>query len=348
MPRPEQTRFGQPVANYRLNGKGFPFETEHEVPIDEDTVKRLSTASVAIGSPPPANWKDILREIGTNLLDALSKDRYFMTLVTQGLGEGGEETSARVRFVVKPDPPDMYGLALEAVLCPLAPDEYWMLSAPVYRRVLVNEPSTGGYLFTGGQRINCLIIDATTPGLVGDPADPVALLRPIPNVSKECEWVEELLVQNKSGFNIGDVRLLRNQPQKPPLAQQVKEALESRDWGIVHYGGHSHYDNRNNTGYVFFPGSPIESVEMKRFSDWLRRVAFTYFSSCDSGAGPFVFELAKRRVSNILGFRWEIDDKYAFEYAKEFYQSLFGNRSLEQAFLSARKRMYKDHADDRI
>jgi hypothetical protein len=39
--------------NYRLNGKGFPFETEHEVPIDEDTVKRLSTASVAIGSPTP-------------------------------------------------------------------------------------------------------------------------------------------------------------------------------------------------------------------------------------------------------------------------------------------------------
>jgi len=136
-----------------------------------------------------------------------------------------------------------------------------------------------------------------------------------------------------------------------PLWKQVKEQLESRDWTIVHYAGHSYCESDGKTGYVFFPGASegsIEAVELKRFSDALRRATFTYFSSCDSGAGPFVFELAGRRVSSILGFRWEIGDDLASEFAKEFYQTLFEKHSLEQAFLKARQQMHDAHPDDRI
>ena len=328
---------------YRLIGKGFVFSYESELSIDGPTIEDLKLYSRMIEDSKL--WKDGLLKFGSKLLEALGRDRDFMWNVTDGLLQAGGESHARVRFVVKPD---LHCLALEAVLCPGARDRYWMLSAPVYRRLLVNEPSTGGYLFEGGQRIDCLIIDATTSGLVQD------LGRFFPktdNVSKECDSVQRQLEQSKSRFNIGEVRLLRARQGDPPLAQQVKAALESQDWGIVHYGGHSHYDDKNDTGYVFFPGSmegSIEKVDSKRFSDWLRRVTFTYFSSCDSGAGPFVFGLASRRVSNILGFRWEIDDTFAFEYALEFYRTLFESRSLEGAFLKARQQMYERHPDDRI
>ena len=328
---------------YRLTGKGFVFSEEHELSIDEPTIQELSIDSETMASTK--NWKDVLRKIGGKLLEALGKDKDFMWYVMEGLLQAGGEKNARVRFVVKPD---LHGLALEAVLCPRARDRYWMLSAPVYRRLLVNEPSTGGYLFEGGQRIHCLIIDATTSGLVQD-LD--LYLKKVHNVSNECDWVKNWLAKNESQFNIGDVRLLRARQGDPPLARQVKEALENHDWGIVHFGGHSYYDDKSDSGYVFFPGSEegsVEKVDLKRFSDWLRRVTFTYFSSCDSGAGPFVFGLASRRVSNILGFRWEIDDPLAFEYAKEFYQTLFESRSLEQAFLKARQEMHELHPDDRI
>jgi hypothetical protein len=225
-----------------------------------------------------------------------------------------------------------------------------MLSAPISRRLSLKEPSVGGLLFEGGQKIHCLIVDGTTSGLVQD-QDVDICLRTIPNVSRECDWLGDWLDRKRMDFNIGDVKLLRAQPGGAPLAQQVKDALESRDWGIIHFGGHSHYNTRNDVGYVFFPGVEdglIEKVELKRFSDWLRRVTFIYFSSCDSGAGPFVFGLANRRVPNILGFRWEINDPLAFEYAREFYKTLFEQRSLDQAFLKARQQMYGLHPDDRI
>ena len=81
---------------------------------------------------------------------------------------------------------------------------------------------------------------------------------------------------------------------------------------------------------------------------WLRRATFTYFSSCDAGAGPFIFSLASQRVSNILGFRWEIKDLLGSAFAQEFYKHLFQTRSLEKAFLKARQQMYEQYPKDRI
>jgi CHAT domain-containing protein len=191
-----------------------------------------------------------------------------------------------------------------------------------------------------------LIIDATTSGYVDDLK---LYLGKLKNVSEECDWVLDWLNKNRSKSNIGDVRLLRAKAGEAPLAQQVKEALESREWGLVHFAGHSYANN--GAEYIFFPGAmegSLDRVDLNRFSDWLRRATLTYFSSCDSGAGPFVFALANRRVSNILAFRWEIDDALAFEYAKEFYQNLFNVRSIEQAFFKARKKMHELHPDDRI
>ena len=337
---------GRTKWTYSLTGKGFNFSKPFgELSIDETTILELSTFSDAMASTD--NWQEVLRTIGDKLLSALGRDPSFIGDVREGLAYAGDETHTRVRFVVKPD---LHSLALEAVLCPRARDQYWMLSAPIYRRLWTNAPTTGGFLFEGGQKIHCLIIDATTSGLFQE-KDQQTYLNEIPNVSKECDWIETYLNQKRNELNIGDVRLLRARPGEPPLAQQVKEALESHDWGIVHYGGHSHHDAKNDVGYVFFPGSgagSVEKVDLQRFGDWLRRVTFTYFSSCDSSAGPFVFELANRRVSNILGFRWKIDDPLAFEYAKEFYQTLFESRSLEKAFLKARQQMHDLHPADRI
>ena len=325
---------------YKLVGQGG-FLHEHELTVDSSTVDDLVTYSEVI--PVAPNWQEVLQKIGRKLLEAISRDQAFPYDMAEGLSQAGGETNARVRFVVKPE---MHSVMLEAVSCPRTRDRYWMLSAPVYRRLLVDEPASGAFLFEGGQPINCLIIDATTSGWFDD----LSLVLPkLKSASGECDWVENWLKSMQGSFNIGEVRLLRAKPGEPPLAQRVKEALESHDWGIVHYAGHSYA--KNDAGYVFFPGATeatVDRVDLKRFSDWLRRVTFTYFSSCDSGAGPFVFGLANRRVSNILAFRWEIDDALAFEYSKEFYQHLFKGRSLERAFLKARQQMHELHPDDRI
>jgi hypothetical protein len=324
---------------YKLAGKGFAYAHENDMTVDEAAVDDLVTYSSSMGTAD--NWRDVLQRVGKTLMDMMWQKSFTWDMI-DGLQQAGGENNARVRFVLRPE---FHSLMLEAVSCPRTRDKYWMLSAPIYRRLLVDGATTGGYFFEGGQPISCLIIDAAASGYF---ADLKKYFDELKNVSSECDWVQEFLKDQRT-FNIGEVRLLRAAPGAPPLAQQVKEALESRDWGIVHFAGHSHANESG--GWIFFPGAEkgsIERVEMDRFSDWLRRATFTYFSSCDSGAGPFVFGLANRRVSNILAFRWEIDDARAFEYAQEFYRNLFSGRSLERAFLKARQQMHELHPDDRI
>ena len=62
-----------------------------------------------------------------------------------------------------------------------------------------------------------------------------------------------------------------------------------------------------------------------------------------------MFQLARKNIPAVLGFRWEIDDKKAHEFAIKFYEHLFGdNKLLEYAFLEARKDMYFEYPHDRI
>jgi hypothetical protein len=118
----------------------------------------------------------------------------------------------------------------------------------------------------------------------------------------------------------------------------------------VHYAGHSLYAE-DKTGYVFFPGEKFaEAVKIDVFSQHLRnaQVRFVYLSSCQSSEDDFVFQLANNLVPAILGFRWKIDDNKAKDYALKFYEYLFKHRSLEQAFLEARRYVHDKYEDNRI
>ncbi len=328
---------------YKISGNGFSGSYNHEnvLQIDRREVDDLRTFSGSVATAK--NWTDVLHSIGGKLSEVMLRNGGFFGDVVEGLTYAGGEENARVRFTVNPE---MHDLALEAVLCPRHEGEHWMLRAPVYRKLLTNNPSAAGCLFQGGARINCLIIEAQTSGMIGDQL----YLKPLTTIAKECDWLESFLGKTAATANIGQVTRLPRPGDERPLAQQVKEQLEAREWTIVHFAGHSHFDDKTRSGYIFLPGAggSIEKVELERFSDWLLRATFTYFSSCDSGAGPFVFGLANRHVPNILGFRWEINDGFALEFSQTFYDTLFAAKSLERAFLKAQQKMYETHRDDRI
>jgi CHAT domain-containing protein len=136
--------------------------------------------------------------------------------------------------------------------------------------------------------------------------------------------------------------VLRPKEGAPSFLDRLQDTLKST-WDIVHFAGHSYYDLNSKAGYVFVPGqteNAVEKLDIAHFSAWIRSSNLFYFSSCDSGAGPFMFELAQRQVPNMVGFRWEIEDDLAFEYTKAFYTNLFAARSLERAFLKSRRAMY--------
>jgi hypothetical protein len=327
---------------YSFRGVGF-YQAEGFLEVDERTVYNLVELSRGLASKK--RWTTLLRSIGDQLMTHLvTGNMEFGMQLGEALVRAGGPRNARILFVVERNVHDM---ALEALPVPGSRGRYWMLEAPFCRRL---GPAGSGKDLFSGQEMNCLIIDASVSGWV---TELKVWLDELSSVSLECRDLADFLNELKSSgkLNIGKVELLRVDDTPGSFATRVKQMLESRSWDLVHYAGHSYYDEASERGYVFFPdpdNGSIEKIDSRRFSDWLRRANLVYFSSCDSGAGAFVFELADRRVSNIIGFRWSINDKYAREYAGEFYERLFERRSIETAFLAARRCMYEAHEDDPI
>jgi hypothetical protein len=48
-------------------------------------------------------------------------------------------------------------------------------------------------------------------------------------------------------------------------------------------------------------------------------------------------------VPAVLGYRWPVEDQMATDFALKFYEGLFRVRSIEQAFVDARNRVWKEH-----
>jgi hypothetical protein len=335
----ERTRW-----RYKLLGIGFPYEADGDLELDRMTVENLLVLSRTLDWAP--KWLEVLQNIGSQLVMHLfDKNGKFAMDVGIGIAFAGGDKNARVRFVVERD---MHDIALEAIFCPRSKDRYWMLEAPVYRRLA--PLGVGNYLFDGGKRINSLFIDGSVSGY---DTDLNLLLPSLTSPPDECSTIKNLLSKSQAEFNVGETKLLGPDGKNDGFsnAESVEDCLEQGEWDLVHFAGHSYYDPSQKRGYVFLPGRDarsFEKVELERLSDWLRKTSFVYFSSCDSGAAAFVFALAERRIPNIVGFRSSIEDPFACEYAERFYRSLFERRSIERAFLEARRSIHGKHPDSRI
>jgi|GEM_PF-6092875 hypothetical protein len=329
--------------SYQITGEGTGWQSEEcFFKVDKDTLQTIARFSTLLGTISD-DWKDILRDIGQKVLDSIMKESEFYADFLKGISVAGTDAPTRVRFLVKPE---LHPLAFEAVLSPNR-EQFRMLEAPVYRRLMDNY-SSAGYLFEGGPKIRTLIINAPVSGDVDGLPRP---LEELSSVTAECRWLKRRFTEAMEKFNMTTPELLSNDETVRPTPSNVKAILASQKWSIVHFAGHSYYDTKTNEGFLFLPGEndgEIEKVDLKRFSDWLRNTTLTYMSSCDSGTSPFVLELAKRRIPNLIGFRWRVDDGQAFEYAKECYENLLSSRSIEKAFLKARQEMYRRRPDSQI
>ena len=125
------------------------------------------------------------------------------------------------------------------------------------------------------------------------------------------------------------------------LEEYPGELLVAETWHLVHFAGHSYYDETDKKGYVLVPErlstGPCRSKQgilCLAFGDVPR---FVYLSSCESSADEFVFELANAGIPAVAGFRWGVTEDSAFDYAMSFYGHLFKERSLEVAFWKARE-----------
>lgn len=342
---------------YRINGIGFGYRADGFLQIDDDTLEDLCEVSHVVGEAD--TWQSMLRVVGNQLKKQLflqEKNGQFRSDVAIGLERaGGRLDATHVRFnVVR----EFYPVAVEAILYPES-DDFWMLQAPIYRR-LAGQRGVGT-LFErrarcNGQPLNCLIIEANAEGEVDELQDrkgDVLYLEHLNSVTDECEDLKALLEQNRKELCIDRIELLRQEDCDEPFSDCIRKVIAEREWHIVHYGGHSHYDNRDDSrdgvGYVFFQnGDTIQKVTLTEFSNWLFKTSFVYLSSCESSNADFVFQMARNRIPAVVGFRWDIEDHLAAEHSRRFYEHLISNRCLAQAFLKARQDMHRDYESQRI
>jgi hypothetical protein len=336
---------------YSMSGKGFAFNVPMNTLKDMEDFYRKDLIQRSREFTELKKWDKALEAIGGYLLRELfQKNPEFQAHFTRIIAEAGGVENIRIRYIVEEK---IHPLALEALVD--EHNEFHMLHCPVFRSV--NAPCSNPPLFrdkeTREHPVNCLIINANShgePEWGKDAAPDVPLkLAPLKNAAKETLALGKLFrgYKKKGGPSKNSIdKVSRLSPRKgePDFFKRVEKILGSDTWHIVHFAGHSHYDEKSQKGYVFFPGKrsqPIP-VEIDDFARDLCRtdVRLVYLSSCSSADVDFVFTLSKKNIPATLGFRCPIDDDKAMEHALVFYEKLFlGSKRLEYAFLETRKEL---------
>ena len=172
--------------------------------------------------------------------------------------------------------------------------------------------------------------------IIADPTEDLDWAR------REGEGLLESLNADVSSDRI-DVELLTG----PRLGKlELLEAIRDRD--IIHYAGHLHYDPRQKeSGWLLPEGKILRAREIEKMGS-LPGLVFS--NSCmsmpnyrdDLREGTRFNHLAgaflRAGIASYIGTSWEIrDSSRTFEFALQFYRSLFEERSVGEAIFDARK-----------
>jgi CHAT domain len=340
---------------------GLPIQDRNNhIDLDSKLMEGLLESSrIARSITAHPDWEDHLRSIGKQLTQRLFFDTYKLGRTYWPIaGKRKIEICFDVARSVHP-------VILEALI---EPDSYlkksgnfWMLEAPIYRRLRNDTPTDRYPLFQGPRdrqpAINCLIIEAPTGGLAPQvrTSDGPLQLDDLPSAAREAQSLESYLRLKKKECGLGEILRIHSAGlDGESFRETVHKELTRADisWQLVHYAGHCYYDETLKKGFVFFPGDAfVEAVDLGIFSAWLSRSQFVYLSACQSSEEQVVFELANNHVPSAIGFRWELEDDAAAAYTSLFYEKLFEvHKSLEYAFLGARSGISanKKYAKQRI
>ena len=326
-----------------------PIDREGVLDIDQKKIEDLKDRSSHILPHLPREcWEGELKRIGRELFEELFHKNYVLTKRFERYrGKIDPEKQFRFRFKVGKM---VHSVFLEALF---EEDEnfYWMLKYPICRKIAVSGDFHELFIdrFDSRQLINCLIIKSDVHEYV-ERFD--RNFEKLYNIASEADFLKDFLSQKKNELRIGTIKLLEEPEPGHTFSETLRKVLNEKKFHLVHYAGHSYYDAHTKKGYIILPGEDYpEVVDIEELSVWLRRAKtqFVFLSSCHSSEENFVFELARKKIPAILGFRWDIDDERASEYAECFYQQLFQKtNTLEYALLEARKEMHTKHPQNRI
>jgi hypothetical protein len=329
------TNFEADVWAYTL--RFDPYRKSGLLQVNCKAMAELRSQSAVVGSQ--REWEPVYKSVGEKLMaEILTSNPVFHGDLRELICRVGSRQNIMIEFIVGRG---IYDVALEA-LYDSGESQHWMLLSPIYRRL--NSCKEERPLF-GDEPLSFLIIESDAHGPVPgmcDPSGQNVQLDRLQQVEAEGRTLRQYLegIRKAPGaVPIGRIEHVRQPAPGQSLWGTVKALARSTAWDVVHYIGHSCHQREG--GFVFFPADPFpERVCIEEFSRVLKRPRLLFLGSCHSSGAAFVYDLAAQYSGGaVVGFRWEIDDAAAAEYARRFYAALFESEgpkgSLEIAFFEA-------------
>ena len=170
--------------------------------------------------------------------------------------------------------------------------------------------------------------------------------RRLENIDRELSDLKSLATKDCTIFNL---EVLDLSARADPRGAEVllKEELTLNQYDVVHFAGHS-LTTRDGLTLLLLPGGKpgqAEGMSVQDFADWAAAsgARLAYLSSCQGSSANAVANLAQRGVAHVIGFRWDVDDDRAADFARYFYNDLFGKQSSSicNAFRTACRGVYE-------
>jgi CHAT domain len=292
----------------------------------------------------------------------------FVTLVAQLFGRGlyahleravGGLSGLAFRFHVSE--PNLFGTPFEAMvrlsgvggdgpLDEFRQNPFMLLYAPITRRIRVNSISRvqvkkkmnntlPKLLFIRAQAGEHPVSQTDYDLLTVKQLDgelQVLEFKKLANIDRERS---ELCSYDKTHVELRELDLSTTRGAEP-ASKTISDLLSKERFDIIHFAGHSITTSDGLTLLVLPGMQPGEAEELiaESFADLAAKsgAQLVYLSSCQGSSANSVASLAQREVPCVLGFRWDVDDADAADFAKRFYGGLFQERlSVCKAFRDA-------------
>lgn len=117
-------------------------------------------------------------------------------------------------------------------------------------------------------------------------------------------------------------------------------------YDIIHFAGHSL--TADGQTLLVLPGATsgeAYAMPVEQFAEYVAPTSarLVYLSSCQGGSAQSVVHLAQRGVPHVIGFRWDVQDRDAADFAVQFYTELMGKdkwATISAAFQSTCNAVY--------
>jgi len=253
---------------------------------------------------------------------------------------------------------------------------------PTYRSVYFGQDPRLRLEWSHSNPVNVLVVVANVPAsqlTVESEKEQVCVnFKPLPFAEEEANFFTRLKQAHDQGkpfervdgevgkpvkVAVGRVDILRYDHKTPVLlSQRLRKALTESQYDILHFIGHAYGHPLPNdtidTRLVLPTGDPAaaEALTLFQLTNWLNKsnVQFVYLSCCSGiptagGAGVTLTSAAVAQLFQsiplTLGFRWDVSDERAFEFAQDFYTELFVQGcDFDEALQKARLNIYDSSA----